>query len=119
MKKVLTAVLVLFLLVGMTACGVEEADVIGEWKRDTLYMAYYNCETDMIVSFAEDGTFGAVLVNHENNALLNYAGGNWSLEEERIVAKRGDGNGIMEFTYNTKTKMVEFEGYSFEKVKTQ
>ena len=114
MKKILTAVLVLFLLVSMAACSVENEDVIGTWRRETLYMAYYNCETDMIVSFAEDGSFAAILLNHENNSPLNYAGGTWTLEEETIVAQLDDTTDTMEFTYNTKTKTVDFEGYSFE-----
>ena len=115
MKKILTAALVLLLMLSIAACGVEEADVIGTWRRETLYMAYYGCETDMIATFDADGTFGVVLVNHANNAPLNLAGGTWTLEEERILATRGDGNGVMEFTYNTKKDTIEFEGYSFQR----
>ena len=115
MKRVLSILLVLLVMLGMTACKVEQDDVIGTWRRETLYMADYNCETDMIATFSEDGTFGVILVNHENNTPLNMAGGNWTLEENRILAERGDGNGVMEFTYNTKTKQLEFEGYAFTK----
>ena len=45
------------------------------------------------------------------------AGGNWTLEENRVLAERGDGNGIMEFTYNTRNNTLEFEGYAFKKDK--
>ena len=117
MKKVIAVLLVLLVMLGMTACKVEQEDVIGTWRRETLYMAYYQCETDMIATFSEDGTFGIVLVNHANNAPLNMAGGNWTLEENRILAERGDGKGIMEFTYNSKNKTIEFEGYAFKKDK--
>lgn len=118
MKKILVLVLPVLMVLTMAACGsVEETDVIGTWRRETLYMAYYNCETDMIATFSEDGTFGVVLVNHENNAPLNMAGGNWTLEENRVLAERGDGAGVMEFTYNTKKGTLEFEGYPFEKDK--
>lgn len=118
MKKILVLALSVLMVLTMAACGgVEEADVIGIWRRETLYMAYYNCETDMIATFSEDGTFGVILVNHANNALLNMAGGDWTLEENRILAERGDGAGVMEFTYNTKKGTLEFEGYPLTKDK--
>ena len=115
MKKVSAVLLVLVVILSMAACKAEEQDVIGIWRRETLYMAYYDCETDMIVTFSDDGTFGAVLVNHENNTPLNMAGGDWTLEDNRILAERGDGSGVMEFVYNTRKHTIEFEGYSFEK----
>lgn len=115
MKRVLAVLLVLVVVLGMVGCKAKEEDVVGTWRRETLYMAYYGCETDMIATFSDDGTFGVVLVNHENNAPLNMAGGDWTLEENRVLAERGDGNGVMEFTYNTKTKELEFEGYSLKK----
>ena len=115
MKRVLAVLLVMLVLMSMVGCKAKEEDVIGTWRRETLYMAYYGCETDLIATFVDDGTFGVVLVNHENNAPLNMAGGDWTLEENRILAERGDGNGIMEFTYNTKTGELEFEGYSLKK----
>ena len=71
----------------------------------------------MIATFSEDGTFGVVLVNHENNAPLNMAGGEWALEENRVLATRGDGNGVMEFTYNSGKDTLEFEGYAFRRDK--
>ena len=118
MKRVLSIALVLLVMLSLVACGkVEQADVIGTWRRETLFMAHYNCETDMIVNFSEDGTFGALLVNHANNGPLNMAGGNWTLEENRVLAERGDGNGVMEFTYNTRNNTLEFEGYAFKKDK--
>lgn len=115
MKKILMLVLAVLVVLTMAACSVEEDDVIGNWRRETLYMAYYGCETDMIVTFSDDGTFGAILVNHENNTPLNMAGGDWTLDGNNILAERGDGSGIMEFTYDMKTHTIEFEGYSFEK----
>ena len=115
MKKILVLVLALLMILTMAACSVEEDDVVGTWRRETLYMDYYKCETDMIATFSDDGTFGIVLVNHANNAPLNMAGGDWTLEENRVLAERGDGNGVMEFTYNPKTKQLEFEGYGFTK----
>ena len=118
MKKILILVLTVLMVLTMAACGsVEEGDVIGTWRRETLYMDYYKCETDMIATFSEDGTFGVVLVNHANNTPLNMAGGNWTLEEDRILAERGDGAGVMEFTYNAKKGTLEFEGYPFKKDK--
>lgn len=118
MKKILILMLAMLTVLTMAACGnAQEEDVIGIWRRETLYMAYYNCETDMIATFSDDGTFGVVLVNHDNNAPLNMAGGEWTLEENRVLAKRGDGGGVMEFTYNTKTGELEFEGYAFKKDK--
>jgi len=41
----------------MVGCKAKEKDVIGIWRRETLYMAYYGCETDMIATFSDDGTF--------------------------------------------------------------
>ena len=117
MKRALALLLVVLTVFAMTGCAVEQEDVIGTWRRETLYMAYYDCETDMIATFSDDGTFGVILVNHENNTPLNMAGGNWTLEENRILAERGDGGGVMEFTYNTKNKTIEFEGYPFTKDK--
>lgn len=118
MKKILILVLSVLMVLTMAACGsVEENDVIGTWRRETLYMAYYGCETDMIATFSDDGTFGVVLVNHENNTPLNMAGGDWTLEENVVLAERGDGAGSMVFTYNTKNDTLEFEGYPFQKDK--
>ena len=115
MKRLVTVFLAVLVLLSMTACSVEQEDVVGTWRRETLYMSYYNCETDMIVTISDDGTFGAVLVNHANNLPLNMAGGNWTLEEDRVLAERGDGAGTMEFVYNKMKGTLEFEGYSFKR----
>lgn len=112
-KRILAVLLLLVMVVGLAACGVGAEDVVGVWKREPLYMAYYGCETEMIVSFAEDGSYVAMLLNHENNAPLNYAGGTWSLKGSTIVAEKDDGSGNMEYAYDKSTDTVEFEGYTF------
>lgn len=113
-KKILAAALVVVLLVGMAACGVSKEDVTGVWKRETLYIAYYGCDTDMIVSFAEDGSFVAMLLDHETNNMLNYAGGTWTLQGGTVLATDEQNvSGTMEFTYDSRTDTIENEGYTF------
>lgn len=118
-KRILAAVLLLALLIGVTGCGVSKNDVVGVWEREPLYMAYYGCQTQMILSFADDGSFSALLLDAESHNILNYAGGTWDLSGSTIVAKRTESltasGDDMKFEYDNGSNVIVFEGYEFRR----
>ena len=119
MKRILAIVLLAVVLVSMVGCGVTEKDVVGVWKREPLYMAYYGCETQMIISLAEDGSFSALLLDNQTHNILNYTGGTWQLNDSTVIAKRTESlsevDGDMKFEYNKGKNVIVFEGYQFKK----
>lgn len=119
MKRILAVVLLAAMLVCLAGCGVSEKKVVGVWTREPLYMAYYGCQTVMIISLAADGSFTAMLLDDETHNILNYAGGTWSVDGSTVVAKRTEslsGTGEdMRFQYNARKNVIEFEGYEFTK----
>lgn len=120
LKGITALLLAMVLLVSLCGCSVKEQDVIGVWQREVLYMEYYGCNTEMIVSFAEDGSFSALLLEEVNHNILNYAGGTWRLEDSSVIAEKTDGMGssmgTMTFEYDNKSDTILFEGYVFEPV---
>lgn len=119
LKRIMAAVLLLTLLVGVTGCGVSKKDVTGVWEREPLYMAYYGCQTQMILSFADDGSFSALLLNAQSHDILNYAGGTWDLNGSTIIAKRTESltatSDDMKFEYDKGKDVIVFEGYEFRR----
>lgn len=119
MKRILAIIALAAVLLCMAGCGVRPAKVVGVWAREPLYMAYYGCETQMIISLAEDGSFAAMLLDTQTNNILNYTGGDWALDGKTILAKRTESlsqvDGDMEFTYNAWKDTLTFEGYEFQR----
>ena len=120
MKRILAMALLAAVLVSLVGCGVAEKDVVGVWQREPLYMAYYGCETQMIISLAEDGSFSALLLDSQTHNILNYTGGTWKLNGNTVIAKRTESlsevDGDMKFEYDKGKNVIVFEGYDFKKV---
>ena len=119
LKRIVAVSLLLALLITAAGCGVSRKNVVGVWEREVLYMEYYGCQTQMIISLADDGSFSALLLDYETHNILNYAGGTWELDGSTVVATRteslGAGSGSMEFTYDRRSDTIVFEGYQFQR----
>lgn len=118
-KQVVAVVLLLVLLISFAGCGVNPKKVVGVWEREPLYMAHYGCETQMILSFAEDGSFTALLLDAQSHNILNYAGGKWTMDGNVVVGKRTESlSGSaedMRFEYDRAKNVIVFEGYAFKR----
>ena len=62
-----------------------EEDLYGDWLREPMYLEYYGCESDMLISLYQDGTYYKLLTNHNTGEVLSTETGTWRWEDNEVI----------------------------------
>ncbi len=92
MKKFISILLVLAMLLSFVGCAKEE-DVIGAWEREVTYLESYGCDCTMYLLFAPNGTCIKMLLATHTDDLLNLELGDWEIDGMEVVVDWQDSMG--------------------------